>query len=157
MKTIIEVSVTTDTIAAWRVLEQFEQTHFENPGQPFSKLLGASVIFTGKMRNHNEGQSVTGMTLDHYPGMTEKVIQEQIQTTLQTYPVAACLVQHRVGEVLPGETLVVCACWSAHRHQAFRACEEIFEGLKSTAPFWKQETLASGEMRWVAANTKTNY
>lgn len=149
MKAIIELSVSKRTIAAWRLLEEFEQRHFAD-----SALLGACAVFSGKMRNHNDGKNVASMTLEHYAGMTEKIIEEQIRKTLDKFPVDACLLHHRVGEVLPGDTLVVCACWSAHRHQAFRACEEIFEGLKSKAPFWKKETLSSGEMQWVTANSK---
>lgn len=149
MTAIIELSVTTDSIAPWRTLEKFEQQHFAD-----SALLGACVTFSGKMRNHNDGQDVTSMKLEHYAGMTEKVIQKQIDNTLEKFPLAGCLVQHRIGEVVPGDTLVICACWSSHRHEAFRACEEIFEGLKSTAPFWKKETLVSGKQHWVTNNSK---
>jgi len=145
----ITVEITEQPFSPWHTLAAFEQEEIQDPA-----LLGACAVFTGTMRNNNEGDDIAQMTLEHYPGMTEKVIQQHIANVLEKFPVAACLVKHRVGEVSPGDTLVLCACWSAHRHQAFRACEEIFEALKSSAPFWKKEVLESGQTRWVEKNTE---
>lgn len=143
------IQIDTAPISSWQLLYQFEQQHLKD-----NLLIGACSVFTGKMRSNNQNDEVTAMTLEHYPGMTEQQIRTQVDAVITEHPIDACLVHHRVGEVFPGETLVLCATWSAHRAQSFRACEEIFEGLKSTAPFWKKETLANGESRWVETNTK---
>lgn len=145
----IQIQIDTAPISAWQLLDQFELEYLAD-----NHLIGACSVFTGKMRSSNQDDEVTSMTLEHYPGMTEQQIRTQVDTVLAVHPVDACLVHHRVGEVIQGETLVLCATWSAHRAQSFRACEEIFEGLKSTAPFWKKETLANGNSRWVETNTK---
>ncbi len=147
--TIIQIQIETSPIATWQLLDEFEQEHLTD-----NHLIGACSVFTGKMRSSNHNDEVIAMTLEHYPGMTEQQIRTQVDTVIAEYPVDACLVHHRVGEVTPGDSLVLCATWSAHRAQSFRACEEIFEALKSTAPFWKKETLANGDTRWVESNTK---
>ncbi len=149
MAPIIKIQIDPTPLYTWQLLDEFERTYLSE-----NTTIGACSLFTGKMRSNNENDEVRAMTLEHYPGMTEQQIRTQVNQVIKQYPVDACLVCHRVGEVKPGESLVICATWSAHRAQSFRACEEIFEGLKSNAPFWKKETLSTGESRWVETNTK---
>jgi molybdopterin synthase catalytic subunit len=104
------------------------------------------------MRDFNEGDSVQTMQLEHYPGMTEKHLAALTEQAITTHELSDALVLHRVGKLTPGADIVLVATFSAHRKAAFDACREIMEALKSSAPLWKKETLASGE-RWVAENT----
>ena len=115
---------------------------------------GACAVFVGTMRDYNEGDSVRSMVLEHYPGMTERQLETLVSASCESHGLIDALVIHRVGEITPGEDIVLVAVWSAHRSAAFDACREIMEALKSTAPFWKKERLAGdkGE-RWVARNT----
>lgn len=113
---------------------------------------GAATVFVGTMRDMNEGEAVTGMELVHYPGMTERELERLASEACERWPVADVLVIHRIGEVAPGDTLVVVAAWSAHRAAAFEACRFLIEALKSRAPLWKKEHLPGGS-RWVARNT----
>jgi len=92
------------------------------------------------------------MTLEHYPGMTERHLETICAEATARWGLLDTLVIHRVGLVLPGDPIVLVAAWSAHRAEAFTACRHIMEDLKSRAPFWKKETTAQGE-RWVARNT----
>ena len=117
------------------------------PGQ-----CGATAIFIGTMRDFNEGESVRGMTLEHYPGMTERHLQRIIEAATQEWSLLDALVIHRVGDLQPNDPIVLVAVWSAHRAAAFAACRFIMEELKSKAPFWKREDTADGP-RWVDHNT----
>jgi molybdopterin synthase catalytic subunit len=114
---------------------------------------GATVSFVGSMRDFNEGEEVSEMFLEHYPGMTEKVLEKLCAQAMTDYPILDCLVLHRVGEILPNDPIVLVAAWSAHRGAAFDATRFLIEKLKTDAPFWKKESLASGD-RWVEKNTK---
>lgn len=114
---------------------------------------GATASFVGTMRSHNEGNSVAAMTLEHYPGMTEKQLEEVIRDARQQWDIIDALIVHRVGDILPGQPIVLTAVCSAHRAAAFDACRFLMEALKSRATFWKKETLANGESRWVEKNT----
>ena len=116
------------------------------------RSLGANAVFVGTMRDFNENDQVSRMLLEHYPGMTEKVLQEICDQAAADWPLEAVLVVHRVGQILPGEAIVLVSVWTAHRAEAFAACRYIIEALKSRAPFWKKETLPGGE-RWVQKNT----
>ena len=113
---------------------------------------GACSTFAGTMREYNEGDRVIAMYLEHYPGMTEHQLEEIVSRVCQTYEVLNGFLLHRIGKVYPGEDIVLISIWSTHRKDAFGACREIMETLKSTAPFWKKETLAEGD-RWVKNNT----
>ncbi|MDH3693914.1 MAG: molybdenum cofactor biosynthesis protein MoaE [Gammaproteobacteria bacterium] len=113
---------------------------------------GASANFVGTMRDFNEGDAVTSMTLEHYPGMTEQHLQTIADQAKQTHNLLDVLILHRVGALQPGDPIVLVAVWSAHRAAAFDACREIMEDLKSKAPFWKKENLKDGE-RWIESNT----
>ena len=114
---------------------------------------GATASFVGTMRDHNEGDSVIAMTLEHYPGMTEKQLEEVISDAKSQWDIIDALIVHRVGEILPGNPIVLTAVCSAHRAAAFDACRFLMEALKSRATFWKKETLANGDTRWVEKNT----
>lgn len=113
---------------------------------------GATAIFIGTMRDYNEQATVSRMTLEHYPGMTERQLQRIVETANQQWPLLDVLVIHRVGELEPHDPIVLVAVWSAHRAAAFTACRWIMEALKSRAPFWKREETATGT-RWVEHNT----
>jgi molybdopterin synthase catalytic subunit len=112
--------------------------------------IGALVTFLGLMRDINEGDAVSGMTLEHYPGMTEKALAAIVAEAEQRWDLQAVRVIHRVGDLAPEEPIVLVAVASPHRGEAFRACEFIIDYLKTRAPFWKKEKTAAGE-RWVDA------
>lgn len=110
--------------------------------------IGAVVSFVGTVRDMNEGASVAAMELEHYPGMTEQAIQAIIERARERWPLFGALVIHRVGPLLPLDQIVLVACASAHRGDAFAACEFIIDYLKTEAPFWKKEQSPEGA-RWV--------
>jgi molybdopterin synthase catalytic subunit len=143
------VLLKTGTFSPWAVLEAFEQEQF----LASNTRIGASAIFVGHMRDFNEGDEVSSMHLEHYPGMTERELEKLIDEAEQRWPLQQCLIVHRVGDITPGEALVLTAVWSSHRKEAFEACRYLIEALKHRAPFWKQETLADQSTRWVESNT----
>lgn len=112
--------------------------------------VGAVVTFLGTVRDMNDGSPVKGMTLEHYPGMTEKSLEEIIAKTKTRWNVYQTLVIHRVGPLQPEDQIVLVAVTSAHRGEAFAACEYIMDYLKTAAPFWKKEDTPDGA-RWVDA------
>ena len=114
--------------------------------------IGALASFVGTVRDRNAGAagSVSAMELEHYPGMTERAIEAMIDEALQRFDIRGARVVHRVGVLQPGAQIVLVAVASAHRGQAFQACEFLMDYLKTQAPFWKKETTADGE-RWVDA------
>lgn len=115
--------------------------------------VGATASFIGNMRNHNEGDAVVSMTLEHYPAMTARELDRIIADAHERWPLIDALIVHRVGEIKPGEAIVLTAVCSTHRAAAFDACRYLMEELKSRAPFWKKESLADGGSRWVEKNT----
>jgi molybdopterin synthase catalytic subunit len=110
--------------------------------------VGALAAFVGLVRDVNEGAAVAGMTLEHYPGMTEKAIAVVVEEAKTRWQVLDCTVIHRVGELKPTDQIVLVAVASGHRGDAFAACEFIMDYLKTRAPFWKKEATPGGE-RWV--------
>lgn len=112
--------------------------------------VGAVVTFVGAVRDINDGSKVKGMTLEHYPGMTEKALEEIISQAKGRWDIYKTLVIHRVGPLLPEDQIVLVAVTSAHRGEAFAACEFIMDYLKTAAPFWKKEDTPEGT-RWVDA------
>ena len=112
--------------------------------------VGAVVTFLGTVRDMNDGSSVNGMTLEHYPGMTEKALQEILDQAKSRWDLYQTLVIHRVGLLLPEDQIVMVAVTCAHRGEAFAACEFIMDYLKTAAPFWKKEDTPEGG-RWVDA------
>ena len=113
---------------------------------------GATAVIVGTMRDVNEAAAVHAMTLEHYPGMTERHLQRITEEAMGRWDIIDILILHRVGELHPGEPIVLIAVWSAHRAAAFEACRFLIEDLKSRAPFWKKERLDAG-FRWVEKNT----
>jgi molybdopterin synthase catalytic subunit len=111
---------------------------------------GATVMFIGTVREMSEGARIEGMTLEHYPGMTEKALTEIEAEALKRWPLDASLVIHRHGRLRPGDDIVLVITASAHRQAAFEACSFLMDWLKTKAPFWKLEESA-GETRWVEA------
>jgi molybdopterin synthase catalytic subunit len=112
--------------------------------------IGAVVSFVGQVRDLNDGFNVATMTLEHYPGMTEKSLAGIIEQAQTRWQVADALIVHRVGELKPLDQIVLVLVASAHRKDAFSACEFMMDYLKTEAPFWKKEQTPSGE-RWVEA------
>ncbi|MEW7976396.1 MAG: molybdopterin synthase catalytic subunit MoaE [Candidatus Sedimenticola endophacoides] len=112
--------------------------------------VGAVVSFIGQMRDINEGDRVSTMTLEHYPGMTEKALERIVEEARQRWDLLGVRVIHRVGPLTPLDPIVLVAVASGHRGEAFQACEFIIDYLKSRAPFWKKERTAGGD-RWVDA------
>ena len=112
--------------------------------------VGAIASFVGTVRDRSDGSAVSAMELEHYPGMTERAIEAMIDTARQRFDIRAARVVHRVGPLALGEQIVLVAVSSAHRGQAFQACEFLMDYLKTQAPFWKKETTPDGS-RWVDA------
>ena len=112
--------------------------------------IGAIACFIGVVRDLNDGDSVASMTLEHYPGMTEKALEGIVAQAHQRWDLYEALVVHRVGELRPTDPIVLVIVTSAHRGAAFAACEFIMDYLKTEAPFWKKEATPTGT-RWVEA------
>ena len=112
--------------------------------------VGALASFVGLVRDSNVGAGVAKMTLEHYPGMTEKALDAIVAEAKGRWNIYAALVIHRVGPLRPCDQIVLVAVTSAHRGEAFAACEFIMDYLKTRAPFWKREVRSDGA-RWVDA------
>jgi molybdopterin synthase catalytic subunit len=112
--------------------------------------VGAVAAFIGTVRDRNDGEGVSEMALEHYPGMTERAIEAMIDEACRRFELRAARVVHRVGRLKPMDQIVLVAVTAAHRGQAFQACEFLMDYLKTQAPFWKQEHTAAGT-RWVDA------
>ena len=121
---------------------ELEALHAANVG------IGAVVGFVGYMRDYNDGNEVAAMTLEHYPGMTEKSLAGIVEQARARWPLLGVEIVHRVGRLLPGEPIVFVGTASAHRQAAFDACNFIMDYLKTRAPFWKREDTPEGT-RWV--------
>jgi molybdopterin synthase catalytic subunit len=114
------------------------------------KRVGAVCSFIGTVRDRNDGQSVSTLELEHYPGMTEKSIEAMIDEALQRFDLFGVRVIHRVGLLQPLDQIVLVAVTSPHRGESFQACEFLMDYLKTQAPFWKKEQTPEGA-RWVDA------
>ena len=113
---------------------------------------GAVASFIGTVRDRGgEGAETLRMELEHYPGMTERAIEAMIDEAKQRFAIRAARVVHRVGLLEPGAQIVLVAVSSAHRGDAFKACEFLMDYLKTQAPFWKKETRPDGSAEWVDA------
>lgn len=112
--------------------------------------VGAVATFIGFVRDANEGDAVQGMTLEHYPGMTEKALEAICDEAASRWSVLDLRVVHRVGALSPGDPIVFVGVACAHRGEAFAACEFLMDYLKTRAPFWKKERIPGGD-RWVEA------
>ena len=134
-------SIITQRFAPWQALEQHQASL---PSGSF----GACANFVGSMRDFNAGDTVSAMTLEHYPEMTQHYLDTLCADAIERWSLVDALIIHRVGLIKPGEPIVLTAAWSAHREAAFEACRYLMEELKSSAPFWKKEVTEIGE-RWV--------
>ncbi len=110
--------------------------------------VGGVAVFVGVVRDENDSERVNGLFLEHYPGMTEKQIAEIVAEALARWQLHAVTVIHRVGQLHPGDEIVFVGTGSAHRGDAFDACEYIIDFLKTRATFWKRESISAGE-RWL--------
>jgi molybdopterin synthase catalytic subunit len=119
------------------------------------KDTGAIVSFVGQVRDINDGDMVAQLTLEHYPGMTEKTLEAIISQAKSRWDIIDALIIHRVGSLKPTDQIVLVAVSGAHRGEAFKACEFVMDFLKTEAPFWKKEVTQSGE-RWLDAKDTDN-
>ncbi len=125
-------------------------------GQEYAALkagrtdIGAVAMFVGSVRDLSDGETVASMTLEHYPGMTERALSDIESEARRRWPLSDCLVIHRYGVLTAGEDIVLVITTSAHREAAFAACEFLMDWLKTKAPFWKLEEVG-GQARWVEA------
>lgn len=142
------VILSTEAFDPYREIQTYQNKELAAIG-----TIGAASLFIGTMRDFNDGAAVKGMTLEYYPGMTEKQLEKIITEAQRQWQIIDSLIIHRVGDILPNDSIVLVAVWSSHRGDAFDACRYIMEALKSKAPFWKKELLASDNERWVATNT----
>ena len=114
--------------------------------------IGAVASFIGVVRDLNDGDSVSTLTLEHYPGMTEKSLEAIVQQAKERWDIYDALIVHRVGTMRPLDQIVLVIVTSAHRGESFQACEFLMDYLKTRAPFWKKEVTPEGE-RWVDARS----
>lgn len=132
------------------------QTEDFDVGQEYRSLIdgsqseGAVATFVGLVRDTNQGNKVSGLYLEHYPGMTEKALQDIIDEARSRWALGRVKIIHRIGQLALGDQIVFVGVTSAHRGSAFAATEFIMDYLKTKAPFWKKETTKSGEY-WVKA------
>jgi molybdopterin synthase catalytic subunit len=146
----MEIKITPNEFNPWSSLQAYEKNLIAQYGKS-----GAVTTFIGTMRDYNDGNSVESMFLEHYSGMTENYLQKISETALQRWDILDTFIIHRIGEIQPGETIVLVAVWAGHRAPAFEACRFLIEELKFKAPFWKRETLSNNDgVRWVEENTK---
>src|SRR5699024_12060183 len=128
--------------------EDFDLTTEVNRLRIANPKVGAVVAFVGTVRDLNDGADIAAMELEHYPGMTEKALEDIVQQAHARWVFFDALVIHRVGLLQPLDQIVLVAITSAHRGEAFAACEFIMDYLKTAAPFWKKEQTTDGA-RWV--------
>lgn len=133
--------------------DPFAETQSHQKKNALTGKYGATSLFIGTMRDFNQGDKVQGMTLEHYPGMTEKQLAMVVADAEEKWSLLDSLVIHRVGDVFPDDVLVLVVIWSVHRGDAFDASRYIMEQLKSKVPFWKKEILIDDQRRWVVKNT----
>jgi len=130
--------------------EDFDVSHELAALRAGDARVGAVCVFVGTVRDRNEGSGVSRMTLEHYPGMTERSIDAMLAQARERFDIFAARVIHRVGELQPQDQIVMVAVTSAHRGMSFQACEFLMDYLKTQAPFWKKELTPQGA-RWVDA------
>ena len=144
----MKVELLEESLSPWVEVERYER---EVLSPQHSGQYGAATVFSGTMRDFNEGDGVSGMLLEHYPGMTDSHLNKISQEAIDRWDILDTLILHRVGVIMPNDPIVLVAAWSAHRVEAFEAARFLIEELKSRAPFWKKEQLDHG-VRWVAKN-----
>lgn len=133
------------------------QTENFNVGREYDLLvesntsIGAVVFFVGRVRDFNNGINVSALSLEHYPGMTEKVLWEIMEEARLRWPLSAARIVHRVGDLYLGDQIVFVGTASAHREHAFQSAEFLMDFLKTKAPFWKKEECENGKIKWIDA------
>lgn len=133
-----------------QVLEQWQQ-NLLSQGDVAS---AAESQFIGRVRSEAaDGRVLEALELEHYPGMTERQLLKLATACCGRHRVGSCLIQHRIGRVLPGEAIVLVAIGADRRGPAQRCCQELVEALKHEAPFWKKEWHANGSSTWITGNT----
>lgn len=142
----MKIKICRDPFNPYREIEKYQESI------NLTGKFGATASFIGTMRDFNEGEKVNEMYLEYYEGMTEKHLDEICAEANKKWVLMDLLVMHRVGQINIGDPIVLVCVWTIHRADAFAACRFIMEDLKSRAPFWKQEKLATGT-RWVEKNT----
>ena len=121
---------------------------------PHQNSSAATAIFIGRMRSQgSSGEELEAMHLEHYPGMTERQLQNLASDAAASHDVRAVLIRHRIGRVTPNQALVLVAVSADRRGPAQRCCQALLEAIKHDAPFWKQEISRSGKHRWIEGNT----
>jgi len=130
--------------------EDFDLSHEVTQLRSSKPQVGAVCAFVGTVRDRNEGTDVASLELEHYPGMTEKSIQQMMVDAHKRFDIISSKVIHRVGVLGPLDQIVLVAVTSAHRGQSFQACEFLMDYLKTQAPFWKKEAGSQGS-HWVDA------
>ncbi|MDF3013977.1 MAG: molybdenum cofactor biosynthesis protein MoaE [Cellvibrio sp.] len=131
------------------------QTRDFDVGAEYTKLIagdtaaGAVVFFVGRVRDTNQRLDIKSMSLEHYPGMTENILQKILDEAKGRWEISAARIIHRVGELQVGDQIVYVGVTSGHREQAFQAAEFLMDFLKNQAPFWKKEIGVDGAGRWV--------
>ncbi|MBS0234142.1 MAG: molybdenum cofactor biosynthesis protein MoaE [Proteobacteria bacterium] len=113
--------------------------------------IGGVALFVGKVRGEVNGEPLVSLTLEHYPEMTEAELERIEAEARERFALSASLIIHRVGELKPGDNIVLVIACAPHRQDAFAGAEFLMDYLKTRAPFWKKETLADGSSRWVDA------
>ncbi|MFK7816196.1 MAG: molybdenum cofactor biosynthesis protein MoaE [Gammaproteobacteria bacterium] len=134
----------------WQIAQQYQSNSLT------AGKFGAMTLFIGTMRDFNEGVSVTAMTLEHYPEMTQKHLEKIAEEAKSQFDILDVLLMHRVGQIFPNDPIVGVAVWSEHRAAAYDANRFVMEALKAKAPFWKKESLggeSAENQRWVEKNT----
>lgn len=147
---LAEISIQTDDFSLADEVALLEQDNLTD---------GAVVTFTGRVRNHNNGNAVTALTLEHYPGMTEKSLANIIKQAKKRWHIGRVKVIHRIGELSIGDQIVFVGVTSKHRQDAFAANEFIMDYLKVSAPFWKKEKITNAgkiSENWLAAKDSDN-
>lgn len=137
-----------------RPLDPWQRVQAYQAAQLAPGSYGATAVFVGTLRDFNEGDDVRAMRLEHYPGMTEKHLEQICRDAAARWDLLDTLIVHRVGDLAPNDPIVLVVVWSAHRKDAFEASRWLMEELKSRAPFWKKERLEDGGERWVENNTE---
>jgi len=138
------IRVQKDGFDPWRELAAYHETHTSD----WAGQYGATAVFIGSLRDFNQGHAVSGMALEHYPGMTEGYLEKISAEAHARWELLDTLMIHRYGPISLGDPIVLVAVWSAHRDAAFAACRYLIDEIKTRAPFWKQETIPGG-LRWV--------
>ncbi|WP_455375921.1 molybdenum cofactor biosynthesis protein MoaE [Kaarinaea lacus] len=140
-----------ETFNPWQELLRHEESFHNEKGK-----YGANAVFVGTMRDFNEASNIESMFLEHYPEMTSRYLEKIVAETKNRWAILDVMLLHRVGNLVPDDSIVLIAVWSAHRNEAFEACRYIIEELKHRAPFWKKETRDDKTGHWVTNNTPKN-